>query len=99
MEKIRFATVGTNITDTFLRAAKRVPEFELAAVFSRSEDRGREFAARHGAPRYFTDLQAKAEWDGYDAVYIGAPIAFHYPYGRLFLEHGKQVYLKKEECR
>ncbi len=40
-----------------------------------------------------------AEWDGYDAVYIGAPIAFHYPYGRLFLEHGKQVYLKKEECR
>ena len=35
MEKIRFATVGTNITDTFLRAAKRVPEFELAAVFSR----------------------------------------------------------------
>ncbi len=95
MEKVRFATIGTNITDTFLRAAKKVPEFELAAVFSRSEERGRMFAARHGAPRYFTDLQAMAEWDGYDAVYIGAPIAFHYPYGRLFLEHGKHVLMEK----
>lgn len=42
MEKIRFATIGTNITDTFLRAAREVPEFQLAAVFSRSEERARE---------------------------------------------------------
>lgn len=95
MEKIRFATVGTNITDTFLNAARTVPEFELAAVFSRSRERAEEFAGRHHAARYFTDLAEMAQWAGYDAVYIGAPIAFHYSYAKLFLEHGKHVFLEK----
>lgn len=95
MEKVRFVTIGTNITDTFLKAARTVPEFELAAVYSRSEERAREFAGRHQVSRYFTDLEEMAKWDGYEAVYVGAPIAFHYPYARLFLEHGKHVLLEK----
>lgn len=95
MKKIRFATVGTNITDTFLQAAREVSGFELAAIFSRSEERGKAFARRHGAARYFTDLEEMAGWEGYEAVYIGAPIAFHYPYAKCFLEHGKHVLLEK----
>lgn len=95
MDNIRFATIGTNITDTFLKAAQTVPGFELAAVFSRSQERAKEFAHRHHAPRYFTDLVSMAQWDGFDAVYIGAPIAFHYDYAKLFLEQGKHVLLEK----
>lgn len=95
MGTIRFATVGTNITDTFLKAAAEVPEFELAAVHSRTEERARAFAVRHHAPRYFTDLEKMAAWDGFDAVYIGAPIAFHYKYAKMFIEHGKHVLLEK----
>ena len=36
-----------------------------------------------------------AAWDGFDAVYIGAPIAFHYKYAKMFIEHGKHVLLEK----
>lgn len=95
MDKIRFATVGTNITDTFLRAAQAVPEFELVAVCSRTKVRAEEFAAKHHASNYFTDIGSMAQWDGFDAVYIGAPIAFHYEYAKLFLENGKHVLLEK----
>lgn len=95
MDRIRFATIGTNITDTFLTAAREVPEFQLEAVYSRSRERAEAFAKRHQASRYFTDLSAMARWDGIDAVYIGAPIAFHYQYAKLFLEHGKHVLLEK----
>lgn len=95
MEKVRFATVGTNITKTFLKAAQGVPGFELAAVHSRTEEKAAEFAAQHGVSKYFTDLAEMAAWDGYDAVYIGAPIAFHCEYAKLFIKHGKHVLLEK----
>lgn len=95
MDKIRFAAVGTNITDTFLKAARAVPEFELVAVCSRSKEGVKEFAAKHHAPNYFTEVGSMARWDGFDAVYIGVPIAFHYEYAKLFLENGKHVLLEK----
>lgn len=95
MEPIRFATVGTHITNTFLTQAKKVEGFELACIHSRTQARAEEFAQMHSAKKTFTDLAEMAAWDGYDAVYIGAPIAFHYEYAKLFLEHGKHVLLEK----
>ena len=62
---IRFATIGTNwITEAFLDAARLVDSFELAAVYSRTEETAKQFADKVGAPRTFTDLQKLAESDG-----------------------------------
>lgn len=49
---IRFGIIGTNwITDRFLAAAALHPDFSLAAVYSRTEERAREFAGKHAALR------------------------------------------------
>ena len=53
---IRYGIIGTGwITEAFLAGAAGVPGMALRAVCSRSEERGREFAARHGADLVFTD--------------------------------------------
>ena len=46
---MRFAVIGTGaIVEKFLAAARSVPEFSLAAVYSRTEERGAAFAAAQG---------------------------------------------------
>ena len=47
---MRFGVVGTNwITDRFLGAARLIEDFQLTAVYSRTGERGREFAQKYGA--------------------------------------------------
>ena len=46
--KIRFGVVGTNfITDWIIAGAREDERFELAAVCSRTIERGTEYAAKH----------------------------------------------------
>lgn len=93
---IRFATVGTNwITERFLEAASAIDDFQLTAVYSRTEERAAEFAGKHGASRYFTSLKEMAESEAYDAVYLASPNAFHKEQAVLFMEHGKHVLCEK----
>ncbi|AUI37090.1 oxidoreductase [[Bacillus] caldolyticus] len=93
---IRFATIGTNwITEAFLDAARLVDSFELAAVYSRTEETAKQFADKVGAPRTFTDLQKLAESDGIDAVYIASPNALHAEQAILLMNHGKHVLCEK----
>ncbi len=93
---IRFATVGTNwITERFLEAASAIDDFQLTAVYSRTEERAAEFAGKHGAAHYFTSLKEMAESKAYDAVYLASPNAFHKEQAVLFMEHGKHVLCEK----
>ncbi len=66
----------------------------LAAVYSRSEEKGRALAERFGSPPVYTDLDRMAESD-IDAVYIASPNILHEEHSRLFLEHGKHVLCEK----
>lgn len=78
MGKIRFGIVGTsNIANTFLRAASRVKDFELVAVYSRNLEKAREFGTLHGASIFFDDLEQMAKSKDIDAVYIASPNALH----------------------
>lgn len=72
-----------------------MPGLQLRAVCSRSEERGREFAARHGAALVFTDPVAMAASTEIDAVYIASPNVLHAAQSRLFLENGKHVLCEK----
>lgn len=93
---IRYATVGTGwIVDAFIEGAALAGGLELAAVYSRKEETGRAFAAKHGGVPVFTDLDALAASDAVDAVYIASPNALHYPQSRRFLLAGKHVLCEK----
>ena len=51
---VRYATIGSSwIADAFIEAAKQsAPELVLTAVYSRTEERGREFGAKYGVDRF-----------------------------------------------
>ena len=92
---MRYGTIGTSwITEAYIRGAQMTGKWELAAVYSRSEEKGRALAERFGSPPVYTDLDRMAESD-IDAVYIASPSILHEEHSRLFLEHGKHVLCEK----
>ena len=96
MSKIRFGVVGTNsITDWFLNGAKEVEGFELVAVYSRSENKAREYSDKYGVNNIFTDLEEMAKSDLIDAVYIATPNSLHAEQSILFLKNKKHVLCEK----
>ena len=92
MNKIRFGVVGTNfITDWVIAGAREDERFELAAVYSRTRERGEEFAAKHNIPHVFTSLEEMAASDKVDAIYIASPNYMHAEQSILCMSHGKHV--------
>ena len=96
MRKVRFGVVGTNfITDWVIAGAKQDSRFELAAVCSRTEERGRDFASRYGIPEVYTSLEAMVSGDCVDAVYIATPNFLHASQSILCMSCGKHVLCEK----
>ncbi len=93
---IRFAVIGTNwITEELIKAAREIEDFALTAVYSRTEEKAKEFAAKHDIPHLFTDLGKMAQSDVFDAVYIASPNSFHAQQAILCMSHGKHVLCEK----
>jgi scyllo-inositol 2-dehydrogenase (NADP+) len=88
--------IGTNwITESFITAAKEIDSFTLSAVYSRTEEKAKEFAERNGAEYMFTDLEEMAASDTIDAVYIASPNSFHAEQAITLMNHGKHVICEK----
>lgn len=95
-KKIRFGVVGTNfITDWVIAGARQDERFELAAVYSRTQEKADEFAAKHQIPHTFTSLEAMAQSSLIDAVYIASPNFLHAEQSILCMKHGKHVLCEK----
>ncbi len=93
---IRFGIIGTNwITSEFIHSAKRIKDFKLMAVYSRTEERGQAFAKEHQVPLVFTDLEEMAKCDEIDAIYIASPNSFHASQANLLMSHGKHILCEK----
>lgn len=93
---MRFAVIGTNwITEELIKAARENAEFALTAVYSRTEEKAKAFAAKHNIPHQFTDLEKLAQSDEFDAVYIASPNSFHAQQAILCMNHGKHVLCEK----
>lgn len=96
MKKINFGIIGTsNISRWFLNGAKKVNEFNLSCVYSRSEEKAREFANEYGAKNIFTNIEEMAKSKELDAVYIASPNSLHKEQAVLFLKNGKHVLCEK----
>jgi predicted dehydrogenase len=93
---IRFGVIGTNwITGSFLQAANELPNFQLTSVYSRSEEKAKEFGEKYQASHLFTSLEEMAKSEHIDAIYIASPNSFHAEQAILFLKHGKHVLCEK----
>lgn len=99
MSTLRFGTIGTNfITDRLILNGRKVPDFELAAVYSRTRERGLAYARKQGIDTVFTSLEDLAAYDGIDAVYIGSPNCCHASQAITLLNAGKHVLCEKPMC-
>ena len=95
-KKIRWGIISTGrIARKFAAATKLLPDAELVAVGSRSQDTADAFGDAHGIPRRhasYEDLVADPE---VEAVYVATPHPFHRPNTVLALEAGKHVLCEK----
>ncbi|MFK4998347.1 Gfo/Idh/MocA family protein [Bacillus sp. N9] len=93
---IRFGIIGTNwITEEFIQSAARLPDFQLTAVYSRTEERAQQFAEKYNVKHIFTNLEEMAKSDCLDAVYIASPTSFHAKQSIIFLDNKKHVLCEK----
>lgn len=102
---LRFGVIGTGwITDEYVHGAIDTGLWQLTAVYSRTADRGEEYAQKNAelyhiaAPTVYTSLAEFAESDQMDAVYVAAPNAFHYEDCKVLLSAGKHVICEKPLC-
>jgi len=77
----------------------------LVAVMRRNGALAKDYAERHGVPRWYDNAQALISDPEVDAVYIATPPNVHREYTLLCAEAGKPVYVEKpmamnfSECR
>lgn len=92
---LRFGVIGTNfISDWFVQAcAQTGGAVSAAAVYSRTRQRGTDFADRHAIPLVFTDLEEMIA--SVDAVYVASPTAAHFPQAMAVVEAGRHVLVEK----
>ncbi|MBE6783064.1 MAG: Gfo/Idh/MocA family oxidoreductase [Ruminococcaceae bacterium] len=93
---MKYAIIGTGwIAKAFADGVKIAEGISPFAIYSRTREKGEEFAQKTGAQKVFTSLEEMASDKEIDAVYIASPNAFHYSQSKLFLEHGKHVICEK----
>ncbi|RKY04656.1 hypothetical protein DRP77_03265 [Candidatus Poribacteria bacterium] len=78
---------------------------ELHCLFSRSEEKAKALAEKHGAKRYYWKLEEFFADEEMDAVYIATPVYLHCEHVLMAAERGLHVLCEKpmamnvEECR
>jgi predicted dehydrogenase len=96
-QTIRWGMIGAgNVTEV-----KSGPGFQkaqhsaLVAVMRRDAALAKDYAERHGVPRWYDDAEALIRDPDVDAVYIATPPHVHKAYTLLCAEAGKPVYVEK----
>ena len=95
-KKIRLGIIGTNfVSDWLLEEAQKSGLYEVCAVYSRKMETGEAYAAKHGIPVVYTDMEAFLSDQTLDAVYVSSPNACHAAQTIDALRHGKHVLCEK----
>ena len=67
----------------------------VVAVMSRTAEKARSYAERHGVPRWYTDAQTLIDDPEVNAIYIATPPSSHATYSIMAMKAGKPVYVEK----
>lgn len=81
--------------EVHIRAIRRIPEFELVSVCSRSEERARQIAETYGIDRWYTDLRSFAADPDIEAVDVVNEVSRHAEAAGIALDAGKDVLVEK----
>ena len=76
-------------------AFNEVESSQVVAVMSRTEQKARSYAERHGVPRWYTDAQELIDDPEVNAVYVATPPSSHAIYAMMAMRAGKPVYVEK----
>jgi predicted dehydrogenase len=97
---LRWGILGAGrIAGTFTDALLARTRGEIAAVGSRSRDRGEAFAAAHGVGTVHDSYEALCADDAVEAVYVATPHSEHHDNALLAIEAGKHVLVEKAFTR
>jgi 1,5-anhydro-D-fructose reductase (1,5-anhydro-D-mannitol-forming) len=80
-------------------ALQRAKGSELAAVMRRNGALAKDYAQRHGVPRWHDDADQLINDPGVDAVYIATPPGSHFEYALQVARAGKPCYVEKPMAR
>ena len=98
--RVRWGILGTgNIAERFLQHAPEAPNAEFVAVGSRTMERARAFASRHGFAHAHGSYDELLSDAGVDAVYIDVPNGLHHEWTMQALRAGKHVLCEKPYSR
>jgi predicted dehydrogenase len=97
MRTIRWGIIGCgDVTEVKSGPGfQKADNSELVAVMRRNGELARDYARRHGVPRWYDDAAALIGDPDVDAVYIATPPSSHKDYTLLSARAGKPVYVEK----
>ncbi len=95
-EKFRWGIISTgNIAKQFARGLSALPDAELAAVASRSQETADTFGDQFQVERRYDSYEALVADPRIDAIYVGTPHSFHRENTLMCLQAGKPVLCEK----
>lgn len=95
-EMVNFAVIGTNfVTDSLLEAGRECKDFHVQAVYSRTMERAEEYAEKYGIEDCYDSLEALAQAENIDAVYVASPNSCHAAQSIRMMNAGKHVLCEK----
>jgi predicted dehydrogenase len=106
-KQIQWGIIGCgNVTEAKSGPAfNRIDGSKLVAVMRRNGEKARDYAMRHGVPKWYDDAAGLINDPDVNAVYIATPPGSHREYTLMAAEAGKPVYVEKpmalnyQECK
>ncbi|MCS4436905.1 Gfo/Idh/MocA family protein [Aquiflexum gelatinilyticum] len=100
-QEVRWGVLGVgNVCEVkSAPAMKHISHSKLVAVMRRDEAKVKDYALRHGVPKWYTSAEELVHDPEVNAVYIATPPHMHLPLTRLVAAAGKPVYVEKPMAR
>lgn len=96
METLKLGTIGSGaIVHTLLKSVRLTDGVRLAAVYSRSREKGQALADAFDCEKVYTDMDAFLADQAVNTVYVATPNLLHYEQTKRALEAGKHVICEK----
>ena len=101
LQTVRWGIIGVgDVTERKSGPAfQQAGRSELVAVMRRTGALARDYAERHGVPRWYADADALIDDPEIDAVYVATPPDSHRDYVERVARAGKPVYVEKPMAR
>ncbi|MBT2599745.1 Gfo/Idh/MocA family oxidoreductase [Oceanobacillus sp. ISL-74] len=96
-KKVRWGIIGCgDVTEVKSGPAfQKVSNSQLVGVMRRTSELAKDYAERHGVPKWYDDADALINDSEVDAVYIATPPGSHKEYTLKVAQAGKPVYVEK----